>query len=171
MRRKSAETIGARVNVNHSSRGRIYDCIFNLCLYTFLKIISCKTGGSIYEIIASVITTNDFGDGEVLSDLLEQIDSPLSQASADGAYDSFENYELLSERGAKITIPPRENAKIHQHGNCKASPLVRDEIVRAIRKLDRAEWKRQSGYHRRSLAETTMFRCFATLTMTEDFWR
>lgn len=112
-----------------------------------------------------------FGDGEVLSDLLEQIDSPLSQASADGAYDSFENYELLSERGAKITIPPRENAKIHQHGNCKASPLVRDEIVRAIRKLDRAEWKRQSGYHRRSLAETTMFRCFATLTMTEDFWR
>ena len=110
------------------------------------------------EIIASVITTNDFGDGEVLSDLLEQIDSPLSQASADGAYDSFENYELLSERGAKITIPPRENAKIHQHGNCKASPLVRDEIVRAIRKLGRAEWKRQSGYHRRSLAETTMFR-------------
>src|SRR6202046_1496036 len=110
------------------------------------------------EIIASVITTNDFGDGEVLSDLLEQIDSPSSQASADGAYDSFENYELLSERGAKITIPPRENAKIHQHANCKASPLVRDEIVRAIRKLGRAEWKRQSGYHRRSLAETTMFR-------------
>ena len=90
--------------------------------------------------------------------LLEQIDSPLSQASADGAYDSFENYELLSERGAKITNPPRENAKIHQHGNCKASPLVRDEIVRAIRKLGRAEWKRQSGYHHRSLAETTMFR-------------
>lgn len=110
------------------------------------------------EIIASVITTNDFGDGEVLSDLLDQIDSPLSQAYGDGAYDSFENYDLLNKCGAKITIPPRENAKTHQHGNCKAPPLVRDKIIRAIRKLGRSEWKRQSGYHRRSIAETTMFR-------------
>jgi hypothetical protein len=110
------------------------------------------------EIIASVLTTNDFGDGEVLPDLLEQIDSPLHQASGDGAYDSFENYDLLHKRGAKITIPPRGNAKTHQHGNCKAPPLVRDEIIRAIRKLGRAEWKRESGYHRRSIAETTMFR-------------
>jgi len=110
------------------------------------------------EIIASVLTTNDFGDGEVLPDLLDQIDAPLSQASGDGAYDSFENYDLLNKRGSRITIPPRENAKINQHGNCKASSLVRDKIIRAIRKLGRAEWKRQSGYHRRSIAETTMFR-------------
>jgi len=27
MRKKSADTIGARVNVYHSTRGRIYDCI------------------------------------------------------------------------------------------------------------------------------------------------
>ena len=36
--------------------------------------------------------------------------------------------------------------------------MVRDEVIRAIRKLGRAEWKKQNGYHRRSLAETTMFR-------------
>jgi hypothetical protein len=110
------------------------------------------------EIIASVLTTNDFGDGEILPDLLEQIDFSLYQASGDGAYDSFENYNLLHERGAKVTIPPRENAKARQHGNCKRPPLIRDEIIRAIRKLGRAEWKRQTGYHRRSLAETAMFR-------------
>jgi Transposase DDE domain len=110
------------------------------------------------EIVASVLTTNDFGDGEILPDLIEQIDSPLSQASGDGAYDSFENYDLLHKRGAKITIPPRDNAKTRQHGNCKSSPLVRDKVVREIRKLGRAEWKRINGYHRRSIAETTMFR-------------
>jgi hypothetical protein len=110
------------------------------------------------EIIASVLTTNDFGDGEVLSNLIEQIDSPLSQASGDGAYDSFDNYDLLHKRGAKITIPPRENAKTRQHGNCKSPPLVRDEVIRAIRELGRAEWKKKNGYHRRSIAETTMFR-------------
>jgi hypothetical protein len=109
------------------------------------------------EIIASVLTTNDFGDGEILPDLIEQVDSPLSQASGDGAYDSFENYYLLHKRGAKITIPPRENAKTPQHGNCKSPPFVRDEVVRAVRKLGRAEWKKKNGYHRRSIAETTMF--------------
>lgn len=110
------------------------------------------------EIVASVLTSNDFGDGEILPDLIEQIDSPLSQASGDGAYDSFENYDLLHERGAKITIPPRENAKTHQHGNCKGPPLIRDETIRVIRKLGRAEWKKKNGYHRRSIAEATMFR-------------
>lgn len=110
------------------------------------------------EIIASVLTTNDFGDGEILPDLLNQIDSPLKQVSGDGAYDSFENYDLVNKRGAKITIPPRKNARRKQHGNCKEPPLIRDEIIRAIRKLGRAEWKRQNGYHRRSIAETTMFR-------------
>jgi hypothetical protein len=101
------------------------------------------------EIVASVLTTKD---------LLDQIKSPLAQVSGDGAYDSFENYDLLHKRGIKITIPPRENAKIHRHGNCKSPPLMRDEVIRSIRQLGRAEWKKQSGYHRRSLAETTMFR-------------
>lgn len=110
------------------------------------------------EIIASVVTTNDVSDGEILSDLLDQINSSLSQASGDGAYDTFENYDLLNKRGAKITIPPRENAKICQHGNSKLPPLARDDVIRAIRKLGRAKWKKKNGYHRRSIAETTMFR-------------
>ena len=37
-------------------------------------------------------------------------------------------------------------------------PLPRDEAIRGIRKLGRSEWKRQVGYHRRSVAETAMFR-------------
>ena len=110
------------------------------------------------EIIASVLTTNGVGDGETLPDLLEQIDEKLSQASGDGGYDDFEVYDLLNRRGAKITIPPQRNAKIRQHGNCEDPPLPRDEIIRAIRKLGRAEWKKRNGYHRRSIAETTMFR-------------
>lgn len=110
------------------------------------------------EIIAAVLSTNDVGDVEVFPDLLEQIDEPLTQASGDGAYDSFKNYDLLEKRGIKITIPPRENAKIHQHGNRKDPPLARDEIIRSIRTMGRAQWKKQNGYHRRSLAETMMFR-------------
>lgn len=34
----------------------------------------------------------------------------------------------------------------------------RDENLRRIRKVGRKTWKHETGYHRRSLAETTMFR-------------
>jgi hypothetical protein len=55
-------------------------------------------------------------------------------------------------------IPPRRNAKIWQHGNCAGAPWQRDENLRAIRHQGRRRWKQESGYHRRSLAETTFFR-------------
>jgi hypothetical protein len=47
---------------------------------------------------------------------------------------------------------------IWQHGNRKADPRDRDEALRFIRRRGRAEWKKQSGYHLRSLVETTMAR-------------
>ena len=110
------------------------------------------------DIIAAVVTTNDISDSEVFPDLLAQIEGKITQASADGAYDDFKNHDLLEKRGAKITIPPRENAKIRRHGNSSLPALARDENLRAIRKMGRKQWKKESGYHRRSLAETAMFR-------------
>ena len=47
---------------------------------------------------------------------------------------------------------------IWQHGNARAERLARDENLRRIRRIGRAAWKRECGDHRRSLAETTMFR-------------
>ena len=110
------------------------------------------------EILAGVVTSNDVHDSEVLVDLLEATDADLEQVSADGAYDTRPCYEAIQARDAKVGIPPRKNAKIWQHGNCKAPPHPRDENLRAIRQHGRKTWKRQSHYHRRSLAETTMCR-------------
>jgi hypothetical protein len=113
------------------------------------------------EILAAVVTTNDVHDGEVLSDVLEQIDDEVEQVTTDGAYDHRHCYEEIAQREAKAVIPPRKDAVIWQHGNCNAPPHLRDENLRYIRKYGRKKWKRNSGYHRRSLAETTMFRCKA----------
>jgi Transposase DDE domain len=110
------------------------------------------------EILAVVVTTNDYHDGQLLPDLLEQIDDPLAQVSGDGAYDQRQCYDAIEQRQAIATIPPRRNAKIWQHGNIKAKRLNRDQNLRRIRQVGRKRWKRESGYHRRSLAETTMFR-------------
>ncbi len=110
------------------------------------------------EILAAVVSTNDGHDGDVLDDILEQIATDIEQVTTDGAYDHRHCYDEMAERGAKAVIPPRKDAVIWQHGNCKAPPHPRDENLRYIRKHGRKKWKRDFGYHRRSLAETTMFR-------------
>ena len=110
------------------------------------------------EIVAAVASEAGVTDDDVVSDLVEQVDRPLQQVSADGAYDKRKCYEALEATGAKVTIPPRRNAKIWQHGNCKGEPWQRDENPRAIRRFGRKRWKEDSGYHRRSLAETAILR-------------
>lgn len=110
------------------------------------------------EIVAEILSGNDKKDGELLPDLVGQVNRPISQVSGDGAYDSFKNYEMLRASDIKVTIPPREDAKIKRHGNVGGMSMARDDVVREIRKLGRKRWKQRSGYHRRSLAETAMFR-------------
>lgn len=110
------------------------------------------------EIVAGVVTTNNFTDGQVLPDLLEQIAGEISQVTGDGGYDKRNCYEAIGERGARAVIPPQHNAKIWQHGNTHQERLLRDENLRAIRQQGRRQWKREAGYHRRSLAETAMVR-------------
>jgi IS5 family transposase len=118
--------------------------------------LACDQGSG--EILAAVVTTNDVADCEVLADLLEQIDQEIEQVSGDGGYDTFDCYDTITGRRAKATIPPRSNAKIHLNGNHQAPPHPRDENLRSIRQIGLKQWKQESGYHRRSLSETAMFR-------------
>src|SRR5215213_7874599 len=110
------------------------------------------------EIMAAVASEAGVMDDDVVPDLVEQVERPIQQVSADGAYDKRKCYEALEATGAKVTIPPRRDAKIWQHGNRDGEPWQRDENLRAIRRLGRKRWKKESGYHRRSLAETAIFR-------------
>lgn len=103
--------------------------------------------------MAVVVSTNDFKDSQILPDLLQQVEDAISRVSADGAYDSRNCYELIREREARAAIPSQKRARIWQHGNTKA-----ERNLRAMRHKGRAQWKRESNYHRRSLAETQVFR-------------
>jgi hypothetical protein len=58
----------------------------------------------------------------------------------------------------RIIVPPQRNARIWQHGNSSKPPLPRDQNLRRTRRVGRKRWKQASGYHRRSLAETAVFR-------------
>lgn len=113
------------------------------------------------DILLGEVTGNDVADCEMLARLLAQVpmETPIDQVSADGAFDRRMCYEALRKRGVKrITIPPQKQARIWRHGNTKAERLPRDENLRRIRNIGRKHWKEENGYHRRSLAETAMFR-------------
>lgn len=110
------------------------------------------------EIVAAVVSTNDLTDGQLLPDLLDQVDDPIEPVSGDGADDNRSCYEAIQKRQARAAIPPLAGARIWQHGNRHADPHPRDENLRRIRQVGRKQWKHDSGYHRRSLAETQMFR-------------
>ena len=110
------------------------------------------------EIVAAVVTTNNIADSQVLEEMLAQVEGEIEQVSGDGSYDKRNCYQAIAKRKAKATIPPRRDAKIWQHGNSKQERLIRDENLRRIRQVGRKQWKKESGYHRRSLAETQMFR-------------
>jgi IS5 family transposase len=111
-----------------------------------------------HELVAAAVSTNSFKDSQILPDLLEQVEGEVKQVSADGAYDSRNCYDAIRERKARAAIPPRDGARIWHHGNTKGERHARDENLRAIRRKGRAQWKREGGYHRRSLAETAVFR-------------
>jgi hypothetical protein len=112
------------------------------------------------EIQAALLTENNVSDDQAVEKLLEQIEQTIIDFAADGAYDKRKVYDSLNAHSpaVNILIPPRKNARIWKHGNTKTERLKRDENLRAIRKDGRKEWKKNSGYHVRSLVETTMFR-------------
>jgi hypothetical protein len=80
-------------------------------------------------------------DNDVVPDLVDQVDRPIRQVSADGAYDKRKCYEASEKTGAQVTIPPRRDAKIWQHGNSTGAPWQRDENLRAIRRSGRKQRK------------------------------
>ena len=112
------------------------------------------------EIQAVILTDNSVSDDDAVETLLEQIEQPMTNFAADGAYDKRKVYDHLNRHSPQVNIliPPRKNARIWKHGNSKTERLKRDENLRYIRTQGRNAWKKDSGYHVRSLAETTMFR-------------
>lgn len=111
------------------------------------------------EVVAAELTANFVGDPEVLPDLLGQVDDQdnITTVAGDGAYDTVTCHQAIRNKGARALIPPREGA-VEWPDDKEGAIHPRTAIIRRCAEVGEAEWKRQSGYHRRSLAETAMFR-------------
>jgi len=111
------------------------------------------------EVIVAAASENSVSDCAMFPEMVRLVEGEIEQISCDGSYDRRKVYAALNEkRVPRAAIPPRKGAKIWQHGNSRNERLIRDENLRAVRKKGRAKWKREANYHRRSLAETGVFR-------------
>jgi transposase len=108
-----------------------------------------------HEIVAVELTPDDVGDVSEVPHLLDQIDADVASMTADGAYDGDTVYDAVIERHpeAAVIIPPRVTAVTGG-----TTSIQRDHHIATIAKHGRIGWQRRSGYNRRSLIETAMFR-------------
>lgn len=109
------------------------------------------------EVEAELLTDAGTDDAQAVAELLDAVAPPVEQFSGDGAYDKAKVYEALQKKGVgKVTIPPRQDAVFWPEAD--GQPHPRNDNLRQIQETSRAEWKKANGYHRRSLAETAVYR-------------
>lgn len=129
-------------------------------------IIDVKTG----EILENKYTKSTQNDGPEFSALLDAIDAPIQAVCGDMAYDTLKVRKAIYERNARQLIPPIRKARVAKNNrnipkSCHPILQERDEAIQYIQhntingdaSLARQSWKEKSGYHARSLVETTMW--------------
>lgn len=105
-----------------------------------------------HHIVSAEVSLVSIGDAEVLPTLLRPLRRKIGSISADGAYDSKQSYSEVLKKKANPLIPPRSNAALWEDGH------PRNEAVKRLKSGEMKEWKVESGYHKRSISETAMFR-------------
>ena len=107
---------------------------------------------------AHALTASEVHDGAELEGLLARSDAQIAVVCADKAYDSFDCHAAILAREARPVIPPRNGAAIRPPPGRPDVPPTRGQAVARIAEVGRDAWKAETGYHRRSLAETAMLR-------------
>ena len=113
-------------------------------------------------IVAQTLTGQDADDASQVGPLLDQIDEPIGQVTADGAYDGRPTYQTIAAHGDDIAVvvPPRSTAVSSGE---PGSPTQRDRHLAMIAEQGRLAWQAATGYGQRSLVETTMGRYKAVI--------
>lgn len=113
------------------------------------------------QIEAVLLSTNALDDAGAVAPLLEQVQTPLRSFTADAAYDQHKvRRRLFAAAVAQVIVPTPRAVMDGAHRDFLQS---RDNAISCIAQRGAAAWKRSVNYHRRSLAETAMFRYKTTL--------
>lgn len=112
----------------------------------------------------SAMTHQDMADGHMVKSLLRTVpdECEVAELLGDGAYDLWAIHDYCMDENITLTVPPRANARDQYLGPNEAgyhrSQDIRNKAVIIMEKQGIDEWKTASGYHKRSLSETAMYR-------------
>lgn len=117
------------------------------------------------EILFVTLTDNKTSDHKIYPQFVDAAPKTVKRIYADGAYDREICYQANFKHRSTPIIPPQRNGQYRM--NAPEHLHERNNALLEIRGLGgndeaRAFWKKIKGYHRRSLAETGMYR-FKTL--------
>lgn len=119
------------------------------------------------QIVAAATSASTVNDCQKIEELSSQVRGEVQSIYADGAYDTQAFYKRIEDWGAKAYIPPARTscsqAELKRPQPYKPWLAQRDAILHTIRQKPSfeeglKEWKKKSGYHRRSQIEACMFR-------------
>jgi transposase len=133
------------------------------------------------QITSAILTPSGVHDTVPVPTLVKAIKDPLKTLWADGAYDGQPIRQFLHQRGIKPVIPPSRNATAPYQRQTKpflgrrrtiySYPELKERGQAIIHMQQfsnieegKKDWKKSSGYHLRSLVETTMLRFKRTFT-------
>lgn len=114
------------------------------------------------EVALSLLTENSTSDGEAFMAMADQLPTTVERGYGDGAYDKTGCYQKFRKQDIVPIVPPHRGAILHEITK-EPWMMARNDAIRAIVGLGnddeaRAIWKKLMGYHKRSLAETAMYR-------------
>lgn len=107
-----------------------------------------------HEIICADLSLSGTTDAQALPGLINQTHRKIKQASADGAYDVCYCHDALMKKKIRPLIPPRNGAQYWPDKYHERNHAVANQHLSGSNDV----WKKKVGYHRRSVAETAMFR-------------
>jgi hypothetical protein len=108
-------------------------------------------------IVAQTLTDQNTDDPSQVAPLLDQIDDPIDQVTADSAYDGTPTYQTIAQHGdgIEVVIPPRSTSI----PSGESGPSTQcDRHLAMIAEQGRVAWQIATDYGRRFLVETIMGR-------------
>lgn len=107
-----------------------------------------------HEIICADLSLSGTTDAQALPGLINQTHRKIREASADGAYDTRYCHDALLRKKIRPLIPPRKGGQYWPDKYHERNHAVANQYLSGNNDV----WKKKTGYHRRSVAETAMFR-------------
>ncbi len=105
-------------------------------------------------IVTAELTGSEVADATAFPGLVRKVNAPIKKVTTDGSYDHRKVWQVVDDLGARGVIPPHRGAVLRD----EPSANDRNRHLRRIRKVGRAQWRRESGQHKQAKVENAIGR-------------